>query len=239
MAEGKTAHAVDDSPMAELSALVLHDLVGGVLEGRWVESPQLDERLKLRRQGHREGEERALFRRELDLGTGDTVVERADMGEIDVSALGVEVGIAYTEELAHEHEKLGVGRGLVEGLEVSHHLEGVVEVLLDKLGLDVIVKAEGDKVGGGLVAGVPIATSPTLKRGLIGRSSRWLLVGVDWSRGGGGVVLELKSDHGSDRQGAVALSVLPEALGAQYSAYVNEPHGVVVLALERGYLVVG
>jgi hypothetical protein len=64
-----------------VARLVLHELAGGFVEGRWswLKGPHLDERLELRRERHGKGEQRALFWCEVNLGTGDTVVERAEM----------------------------------------------------------------------------------------------------------------------------------------------------------------
>jgi hypothetical protein len=64
-----------------VATLVLYELTGGLVEGErsWLERPHLDERLELERERHSKGEQRTLFWCEVDLGTGDTVVERAEM----------------------------------------------------------------------------------------------------------------------------------------------------------------
>jgi hypothetical protein len=73
----KAAHPL----VLAVAALVLHELTGGLVEGgrSWLKRPHLDERLELGRERHGKGEQRTLFWCEVDLSTGDTVVERAEM----------------------------------------------------------------------------------------------------------------------------------------------------------------
>jgi hypothetical protein len=127
MALAEAIHAL----VLAVAALVLHELAGSLVEGgrSWLKGPHLDKRLELGRERHGKGKQRALFCCKVNLGTSDTVVKRAEMREVELS--GVEVGMTEAEELAHEHEELSISRGLVQLLEMSHHLEGVVEVLLE------------------------------------------------------------------------------------------------------------
>jgi hypothetical protein len=62
-----------------VAALVLHELAGGFVEGRrsWLKG-----RLEFGRELHGKGEQRALLWCKVDLGTGDAVVERAEMREV-------------------------------------------------------------------------------------------------------------------------------------------------------------
>jgi hypothetical protein len=104
MARAKAAHPL----VMAVTALVLHELAGGFVEGgrSWLKGPHLDERLELGRERHGKGKQRALFWCKVDLGTGDAVVEGAEMREVELS--GVEVGMTKAEELAHEHEELSI-----------------------------------------------------------------------------------------------------------------------------------
>jgi hypothetical protein len=56
---GEMAHRL----VLAVTALVLHKLAGGFVEGgrSWLKGPHLDERLELRRERHGKGEQRALF----------------------------------------------------------------------------------------------------------------------------------------------------------------------------------
>jgi hypothetical protein len=69
MARAKVAHPL----VLAVAALVLHELAGGFVEGRWswLKGPHLDERLELGRERHSKGEQRALLWCKVDLGTGD------------------------------------------------------------------------------------------------------------------------------------------------------------------------
>jgi hypothetical protein len=114
-----------------VAALVLHELAGGFVEGRrsWLEGPHLDERLELGRERHGKGEQRALLWCKVDLGTGNAVVEGAEMREVVLS--GVKVSMTEAKKLSHKHKELSISRRLVQLLKMSHHLEGVVKVLLE------------------------------------------------------------------------------------------------------------
>jgi hypothetical protein len=106
MTWAKAAHPL----VLAVAALVLHELAGGFVEGRrsWMKGPHLDERLELGQERYSKGEQRALFRCKVDLGTGDAVVEGAEMSEVVLSV--VEVSMTEAKELTHEHEELSISR---------------------------------------------------------------------------------------------------------------------------------